>query len=218
MLATAVKSVLRPVARPIRLACKRNAIARQAQRSPVRVVLGAGSTRFDRWISTDIDTLNISREQDWRRYFRPESIDAMLAEHVWEHLTPEDAVLAAQLCFRHLKPGGYLRVAVPDGDHPSEDYIWWVTQGGPSSGSEDHKVLYNRASLAALFEAVGFRTRLLEYHDDHGALQSADWDPDQGLIRRSSRFDSLMMDNPDRPPGMVYTSLILDAIKPRIGH
>jgi len=46
-------------------------------------------------------------------------LDAILAEHVWEHLTKEEALIAALTCYRYIKNGGYLRVAVPDGPHPN---------------------------------------------------------------------------------------------------
>lgn len=41
-------------------------------------------------------------------------VDAFLAEHVWEHLSLEDAHRAARNCHEYLHPGGRLRLAVPD--------------------------------------------------------------------------------------------------------
>lgn len=41
-------------------------------------------------------------------------VDAFLAEHVWEHLSLEDAHRAARNCHDYLHPGGRLRLAVPD--------------------------------------------------------------------------------------------------------
>ena len=69
-------------------------------------------------------------------------MDAILAEHVWEHLDCFAAIVAAQNCFKYLKPGGYIRVAVPDGWHPDKDYIDYVKPGGWGAGSDDHHVLY----------------------------------------------------------------------------
>ncbi len=37
-----------------------------------------------------------------------------MAEHVWEHLSLSDAHVAARNCQRYLRPGGRLRLAVPD--------------------------------------------------------------------------------------------------------
>ena len=55
-------------------------------------------------------------------YFNEGSIDAILAEHVWEHLAEEEGLAAAKCCYRYLRPGGYLRVAVPDGFHPDANF------------------------------------------------------------------------------------------------
>ena len=52
----------------------------------------------------------------------------------------------------------------------------------------------------------GFEVRLLEYWDEQGVLHQAHWDPAQGRIRRSVRFDT-------KDRGFPYTSLILDARK-----
>ncbi len=38
----------------------------------------------------------------------------MLAEHAWEHLTYEEGILAAINWYKYLKPGVYIRCAVPD--------------------------------------------------------------------------------------------------------
>jgi len=75
--------------------------------------------------------------------------------------------------------------------------------------ADDHRVLYNHRSFADLFVAAGFEVSLLEYHDDRGVFHAVDWDPADGLVRRSRRFDDRR-----RPGGFTYTSLILDARKP----
>jgi|SRR5688572_828015 len=138
----------------------------------------------------------------------PQELEAILAEHVWEHLTANDASIAASTCFRYLKRGGYLRIAVPDGLHPDPDYIEQVRVGGSGSGADDHKVLYTHQTLSAVFEKAGFRVQLYEYFDQAGKFHFHDWSPQDGMIRRSRRFDSR---NADGNPH--YTSIVLDAIK-----
>src|SRR6185295_4438112 len=83
-----------------------------------RIVLGSGGIGVPGWIMTDIDQLDILSEEDWATYFRPAFAEAILAEHVWEHLTIDEGTRAAKLCWKYLRPGGRLRVAVPDGLHP----------------------------------------------------------------------------------------------------
>ena len=177
--------------------------------APLRIVLGASGIFDSGWIPTDIGVLDILNERHWRRSFAENSIDAILAEHVWEHLTPQQGLCAARHCLRFLKPGGYLRVAVPDGFHPDPSYIEWVRVGGNGPGADDHKVLYTCDTFRGLFESAGFQVTLLEHFDNAGVFHATDWDPAAGTIHRSRRFDDR-----NRDGRLNYTSIILDARKP----
>jgi predicted SAM-dependent methyltransferase len=183
-----------------------------ASSGPKRLVIGSSGWFDFGWIPTEQAFLDLTKPAQWERAFAPNSLDAMLAEHVWEHLMPDDALTAAKTCFTYLKPGGYLRIAVPDGHHPSPTYREWVRVGGAWSGqlTNDHKVLYTYDTLAGLFQAAGFRVELYEYFDEAGVFHYRDWDPQQGKIRRSKRFDKL-----NRDGSLTYTSIVLDAFKPQ---
>lgn len=174
-----------------------------------KLIVGAGGTHFEGWTPTDKDVLNLLEAGDWNRFFQPDSLDAILAEHVWEHLTPGEAALAAEYCYKFLKPGGYLRIAVPDGFHPDPAYIDGVRPGGSGSGADDHKVLYTYKSFQDLFTGLGFKVSLLEYFDEHGNFHQSHWNAADGYIQRSMRFDAR---NAGGKP--IYTSIILDARKP----
>jgi predicted SAM-dependent methyltransferase len=174
-----------------------------------RLDLGAGKTEQPSWVPTDIDTLNLLCRNDWLYYSRPGNIDRLMAEHVWEHLTLADGLVAAQLCCEFLRPGGNFRIAVPDGNNPDPHYINHVRVGGCGVGADDHKVLYTHQILGKLLEDAGFKIHLLEYWDEQGKFNYEDWDAEDGQIRRSRRFDSRNTDGQLR-----YTSLILDARKP----
>lgn len=175
----------------------------------VRVIVGASEDRYEGWMATNKGQLDLLRKSDWDAQFEPNSVDAILAEHVWEHLDGDTAIKAAQNCFTHLKPGGYVRVAVPDGLHPDADYIERVRPGGWGAGSEDHHVLYTYSTLKTVFESVGFRITLLEYFDERGTFHYQEWSPADGMITRSARFDSRNVGG-----HLTYTSIILDARKP----
>ena len=56
----------------------------------MRVIIGAGKTAFEGWVSTQESELNLFQEEDFRRLFAQERPEAMLAEHVWEHMTFEE--------------------------------------------------------------------------------------------------------------------------------
>lgn len=130
-----------------------------------------------------------------------------MSEHVWEHLNRENGLVAAQQCYKYLRPGCYIRVAVPDGYHPDPEHIELVRVDG--SGADDHKVLYNFETISDLFERAGFHVDLLEYFDRNGKFHYKDWDADNGMIHRSRRFDKRNIGRE-----LKYTSIVLDAIKP----
>lgn len=178
---------------------------------PLRVILGAGAGGQKGWIKTDITHLNVLSDKDWQRYFRVNSIDALLAEHVWEHLDEEDGITAARNCFAYLKQGGYLRIAVPDGFHPIVEYIDAVKPSGKGLGSDGHRILFNHITLSKMLESAGFSIELLEYFDEKGKFHYKGWDPKDGLVRRSMRFDARNKDG-----CLMYTSIILDAWKKEV--
>jgi predicted SAM-dependent methyltransferase len=185
-----------------------NARRQLANQKQKRIVIGASGIFEFGWIPTEIDFLDILKPHDWITLFVPNSLDAMLAEHVWEHLTQEEGLIAAQFCYKYLKPGGYLRVAVPDGFNSNNDYIESVRVGGSGPGADDHKVLYTYITFSNLFQKAGFDVELLEYFDEHHNFHHTEWTPEQGKIIRSKRFD------PRNQTGALnYTSLILDARK-----
>lgn len=188
---------------------QQRALKSLAHRKLKRIVIGSSGIRIDGWVATDQEVLNLLEKKSWASFFEPNSLDAILAEHVWEHLYPHEAVVAAMTCYTFLKPGGYLRVAVPDGFHPEQSYINAVRPGGTGAGADDHKVLYTITSFRDLFINAGFDVRLQEYFDEHGQFHCCDWNPSDGMIWRSKRFDS--RNSPER---LAYTSIILDAVKP----
>lgn len=173
-----------------------------------RIIVGAGRYGQPGWIATDATSLNLLVEADWRAVVREGSVAAILAEHVWEHLDPADALAAALRCRRYLRPGGYLRIAVPDGLHPDPAYHAAVRPGGSGPGATDHRVLYTHRSLAGLLSAAGLSVRLLEYWDAAGAFHAVPWHSADGHIRRSVRYDERNASGQLR-----YTSLIVDGAK-----
>lgn len=183
-------------------------LKRSARLSPCRIVIGASGISEPGWIPTEVEYLDLLKPRDWSRHFSPGSIDAIVAEHVWEHLTREEGILAAELCFQYLKKGGHLRAAVPDGLHPDPEYLQYVKPGGVGAGADDHKILYTYRAFREIFKLAGFSVDLLEYFDEGGEFHYKEWEPFDGMIHRSKRFDQ-------RNAGgtLSYTSVILDARK-----
>lgn len=180
-------------------------------RSP-RLIIGASSQNYPGWIRTQQDELDLSRREQWAARFAPDTIRTILAEHVWEHLTPEDARIAAGICFAFLTTNGFIRVAVPDGLFPDEAYQRTVQVGGPGPADHpaaSHKVVYDYRRLPPAFRRAGFDVRLLEWWDEAGTFHAEPWDEREGFIYRSARFD-----HRNRDGKLGFTSLIVDAIKP----
>lgn len=178
------------------------------QKLPLRIVIGASGIYQKGWLPTEIQDLNLLDSKSWSSMFDKHFVDAILAEHVWEHLTEKQGRVAAKTCYSYLKEGGYIRIAVPDGFNPDNNYIEAVKPGGKGWGAGDHKILYNHKTIKEVFELAGFKVNLLEYFDESGEFHYQEWNPDDGFIQRSMRFDQR---NQEKRLG--YTSIILDAVK-----
>jgi predicted SAM-dependent methyltransferase len=177
--------------------------------APVKLEIGSGTTFQKGWIPSDYNNLNIVNSNEWDKYFVSGQIEAILAEHVFEHLTSEEAAKAAQNCFFYLKPKGYLRVAVPDGGHPNPDIISMIQPGGSGGGAYDHKVLYTYKTFSKLFEDVGFDIKLYEYYDENANFINNAWDEKEGFISRSFKNTTNKEDIK-----LKNYSILLDAVKP----
>lgn len=189
---------------------RRRVEQRAALHEPVRIVIGAGGVRPDGdWIPTNMQFLDLLKAEHWERGFGEHRIDAIFAEHVWEHLTESDGKRGAEQCYNYLKPGGCLRIALPDKNHPDPNYHEFVRPGGPGPGAFDHKILYTYTTLRNMLESVGFKVDLLEYYDEEGTFHKNAWDAAKGRVQRCQGKRER---NPD---GSIlhYTSLIVDARK-----
>lgn len=178
----------------------------------IKVVIGADNYNNNPgWIHTQEGELSLLDETTWKTQFKKGSISAILAEHVWEHLTYQEGLEAARLCHHYLKPQGYIRCAVPDGYFPDEAYQNLVRIGGP--GPKDHpaashKIVYNYNTLASIFEIAGYEVNFLEYCDEAGHFQFSEWKEEDGVIYRSKIWDPR-----NQGDKLVFPSLIIDAIK-----
>ncbi|MCC7145353.1 MAG: hypothetical protein IT443_02815 [Phycisphaeraceae bacterium] len=170
-----------------------------------RVILGAGGFRQAGWIATDIRELDITKELDWRLLFSPDSIHRLLAEHVLEHLTPAQTMRVLRLSRRYLRPGGLLRIAVPDGYRRDPAYRREVMP--PKDG---HQQMLNVDRLCAMIVQAGLEPVKLEYFDARERFHARRWDVEDGMVRRSVHFDG---QKTFQRGTLYYTSLLVDAVK-----
>ena len=171
---------------------------------PLRVIIGAGRQAWPGWIPTNQDQLDLLRREDWEASFAVRKPDALLCEHVWEHLDECDGRRAARLCYEFLKPGGFLRVAVPDVNFRNDAYQQIATDPGLG-----HKLVYDYRRFCDVFATAGFVVDLLEYCDEHGRFHYNQWDWNSGPIYRS-----LLSDYRNKDSRIGFASLVLDARRP----
>lgn len=175
--------------------------------TPLRIIIGANNTNYTNWLPTEIENLNLLKTASFQKLFGDKKIERFLAEHVFEHISYEDALIALKNCHQFMENGGVIRIAVPDGFNPNPDYIDMVKPGGYGDGSHDHKLLYDYQKFSSLLESAGFNVNLLEYYDEDGKFHFQEWDSEDGYIKRSMRYDKRFHE----PLG--YSSLIIEGIK-----
>lgn len=175
----------------------------------LKIIVGAANTFQRGWIATNKSYLDLLVKEDWNQLFNSKRVKTIVAEHVWEHLTYSEGVIAARHCFEQLEVGGRLRIAVPDGNHTNPYYIQWVKQNGYGYASDDHKELYTYETLEKMLKEAGFTMiSILEYFDNEGHFHMANWNSEDGFIKRSKENDPRNWRGNN-----VYSSLIIDAIK-----
>jgi predicted SAM-dependent methyltransferase len=175
--------------------------------APLNIIIGSEKTAYPNWLPTNIESLNLLEKSSFQNLFGEKKATKFLAEHVFEHISYANALIALKNCFEFMEKGGSIRIAVPDGFHPNKDYIDMVKPGGHGEGADDHKLLYDYHQLSKVLEDAGFRVQLLEYYDEEHQFHFTDWKSEDGHILRSRRFDKRF----NEPLG--YSSLIIDGIK-----
>ena len=173
--------------------------------SHIKIIVGAGPTKYNGWFSTDIITLDVTKESDFEKYFSKKKIKNVLAEHVLEHLSNEDLEKMIKNFYKYSSDDINIRIAVPDGFHADENYISTVKPGGTGEGAQDHKNLFNLNTLSNLFERSGFVAYPVEYWDEERNFQKGYKDDANGFIIRS-----FINDKRNKEGNPVYTSLIVD--------
>jgi predicted SAM-dependent methyltransferase len=171
----------------------------------IRIIVGAGPSKYKGWFSTDIWTLDITKESDFKKYFSTKKINFLLAEHVFEHLDNLQLEKTIINFYNYSAENINIRIAVPDGNHEDQSYIEYVKPGGTGAGSLDHKHLFTYRSITELFEKYGFKGRAIEYWDEEKIFHQGYKDDEKGVITRS-----FINDERNKNGKPVYTSLIID--------
>lgn len=146
--------------------------------------LGCGRIRLPGFCNVDIlrtPAADVVSDISTLEVFPDESVGLIYACHVLEHFSHVDAVRVLTRWFTVLKPGGELRISVPDIDRIVKIYVknWqhfqtpghspWVglLYGGQGDPYDFHKTGFNYCWMKHLLEGIGF-IDVIEYpHEPH---------------------------------------------------
>ena len=135
--------------------------------------VGCGEVKIEGFINIDAirtaATDFIAHIEDLPKYVLPNSIDFIYSSHMLEHLSRKDAVQVLKMYYDYLRPGGELRISVPDLKRLSSiadeqnlsfdemDLIQGVLMGGQNTKYNYHKSVYWFDLLKHILEEIGFR-------------------------------------------------------------
>ncbi|TQD23849.1 hypothetical protein [Methanolobus vulcani] len=196
----------------------------------VKIVPGAGKTRYEGWISIEVQELDITSTYDLNYYFANKKIDNILLEHVIEHIDYKNFIHFLVTIKPYLKKGAIIRIAVPDRNHPSE-YVRLLTGvNGLEPGADDHKYFYGIDDFENIACQTDYKLDKVEYFDNNGIFHKNNFDLSDGYISRCSKnYKGLFTENNEEYRKMIesvpenlreqfyklnisYTSLLADFI------
>ena len=144
------------------------------------VNLGCGSVFHPDWINLDsIPASDLVRRWDIRGPlpFADGQVDACYASHVFEHLPKPNALDFLRECRRILKPGGVVRLAVPDLENIATAYLNSV------HGASNDRASLDRHEWMTI-ELIDQMVRRVGGGDMHRALCEADGDRRKFAVER----------------------------------
>lgn len=109
----------------------------EGTKGPIRLNIGCGTDYKKGWVNIDnnsdnnIEKLDLNWDLRNPLPFDDGSVDYVFNEHFFEHLTVEEGQTAMKDLMRVLKPGGVMRIAMPDLEKAIDNYKdknWKKTQ------------------------------------------------------------------------------------------
>lgn len=161
-----------------------------AQRADLRLHLGSGGEHKSGWVNVDLlgDPVEVAWNLARPLPFESASVTAVFHEHLLEHLPLQDGVAFMRECFRVLKPGGILRVGVPDAGKlirsysSDRTYLEALHPGRPTAMLavqelfywHRHCAMFDVETLCLLFRASGFPDPQERDYGDSALSQAPD--------------------------------------------
>lgn len=121
----------------------------------LKIQFGCGGNKLEGFINHDSE-VDISKPLP----YNTSTVDFILMEHVWEHITPAEALRCLDECKRVLNPGGVLRLCVPVLDRITADHARDIVLGHGHAGA------YNIDLVVKFLAISGFRYFEITPRDD----------------------------------------------------
>lgn len=146
---------------------------RLALRSVLKLNLGCGTLPLKDWVNVDLAGLPVDLVWDLRcpLPFPSNSVDTIFHEHVMEHMAPHQGYMLMKECYRLLKPGGVLRIVMPDANKYIRSYIdpenefinsWRPGRFTPMIALQEefygfgHRAIYDSTTVQLFCRTAGF--------------------------------------------------------------
>jgi predicted SAM-dependent methyltransferase len=140
----------------------------------LRLNLGSGENKIAGWHNLD----RKFGDECYPLNIADESVDVIRASHLLEHFPYEQAGAVVQHWVSKLKPGGILKIAVPDFAKLAAGYlaeapvnIQGVVMGGHCDDNDHHKAIFDREALHDVMADAGL-VRICEWESDHADCSS----------------------------------------------
>lgn len=171
----------------------------------IKIHVGCGKRDFGpEWIHVDGEKYpHINHNDVWLNWYDENSVDVIYASHFLEYYDLERAGRLLENWYKCLKPGGILRLAVPDFEAMAKLYVsdpvkyplndlWGPLYGKMTmnNGYIYHKICYDFKTLSYLLELYGFNNidrydwRQTEHGhiDDHSQAYLPKMDKEKGNL------------------------------------
>jgi predicted SAM-dependent methyltransferase len=153
---------------------QRRVAKRLARQTPLRLHFGCGTLRREGWLNVDLVGLPVDLSWDIRRPlpFKRDVVEAIFHEHVLEHVDAYRGYYFLKECHRILKPGGVMRIVLPDAGRYLASYFdpehkflnsWRGQRFTPMLALQEefysfgHRAMYDYETLALFCRVIGFK-------------------------------------------------------------
>jgi predicted SAM-dependent methyltransferase len=109
--------------------------------SSTKLNLGCGGRFRDGWVNVNFTSTGrgvIEADLGKGVPFSDQSFDMIYHSHLLEHFSKADALVFLKDCFRVLRPGGVIRIAVPDLESITRNYLFALEKARAGTKGWDH--------------------------------------------------------------------------------